>query len=84
LYRIVLPITVRSSAKALVSRETSSAPACTREECPIRKANSALPTLAQIGGEIEMLRVKIRQTCSEMQDEFEIPIAKADAVLAKR
>jgi len=43
-----------------------------------------LPTLAQIGGEIEMLRVKIRQTCSEMQDEFEIPIAKADAVLAKR
>ena len=48
------------------------------------KPTQHLPTLAQIGGEIEMLRVKTRQTCSEMQDEFEIPIAKADAVLAKR
>jgi len=66
LYRIVLPITVRGSAKAS------------------EKPTQHLPTLAQIGGEIEMLRVKIRQTCSEMQDEFEIPIAKADAVLAKR
>jgi hypothetical protein len=48
------------------------------------KPTQHLPTLAQIGGEIEMPRAKIRQTCSEMQDEFEIPIAKADAVLAKR
>lgn len=37
------------------------------------KPTRRLPTHAEIGGEVERLRVKIRQTCSEMQrDEFEI------------
>lgn len=58
------------------------------------KPTRRLPTHAEIGGEVERLRVKIRQTCSEMhatslksQEAVAVSrevIAKADAALAKR